>query len=76
MIRLYKSFETKDDFLNFLSDNILNTNEACEILGCKRQNIADLVERHKLTAVKTFPRDRIFLKDDILERLKLKKQRD
>lgn len=73
---MYKTFETKEDFFNFLSENIINTNEACEILGCKRQNIADLVERHKLTAVKSFPRDRIFLKEDILERLKLKKQRD
>ena len=69
MIYLY-NFNSKEELFKFLEENLINTNEATEILGCSRQNIDDLVKRNKLIPIKVFPRDRIFLKEDILSRLK------
>lgn len=64
------NFNSKEEFLNWLQSNIINTNEAAEILGCSRQNIDDLVKRNKLIPIRVFPRDRVFLKEDVLARLK------
>jgi len=66
---MYK-FDTKQDLRKFLEDEIINTAEATQILGCSRQNIDDLVRRNKLIPIKVFPRDRLFLKSDVLERVK------
>lgn len=67
------SFETKGDLFKFLQKNIINTAEACEILGCKRQNIDYLVKTGKLIPVRALTKDKVFFKEDILERLKYKK---
>jgi len=66
---MYK-FDTKQDLRKFLENEIINTAEATQILGCSRQNIDDLVRRNKLIPIKVFPRDRLFLKSDVLERVK------
>lgn len=62
-------FDSKEELFKFLSNNVINTNEAAKILGCSRQNIDDLVKRGKLIPIKVFPRDRLFLKEDITARL-------
>jgi len=62
-------FNSKNELFKFLSGNIINTNEATKILNCTRQNIDDLVRRGKLTPIKVFPRDRLFLKEDVITRL-------
>lgn len=67
------NFDSKEDLFTFLNEHIINTNEASEILGCRRQNIDDLVKRGKLVPIKVFPRDRLFFKEDILARIKNKK---
>jgi len=64
------SFSTKEELLQFISDNIISTGEAAEILGCSRQNINDLVKRGKLTPVKQINYIMLFLKDDIMSRIK------
>ncbi|SKA99825.1 hypothetical protein SAMN05443428_13820 [Caloramator quimbayensis] len=63
-------FNSKEELKKFLSEEIINTAEAVQILNCTRQNIDDLVKRGKLVPIKIFPRDRLFFKSDILERLK------
>ncbi|MFL0198232.1 helix-turn-helix transcriptional regulator [Clostridium sp. WILCCON 0269] len=63
-------FNSKEELFKFLFDNIINTKEATQILGCSRQNIDDLVKRSKLVPIKVFPRDRLFLKEDVLARKK------
>jgi predicted DNA-binding transcriptional regulator AlpA len=62
------SFDTKEALLSYLKDNIINSAEAAEILGCSRQNIDDLVKRNKLKPIRVLPRDRLFLKKDVLAR--------
>jgi len=69
---LYKSGKTvplaKEDFIDFVSERVINTAEAADILGCSRQNIGDLIRRSKLTPVKITAKDKLFLKSDIQKR--------
>lgn len=60
---------TFDDFKHFISHCIVNTAEAAELLGCSRQNIDDLVCRNKLHPIKTDPKNKLFLKSEILQRM-------
>ncbi len=59
-----------DELRKLIEDNIVNTKEVTEILGCSRENVADLVRRGKLKPVYTSQRARLFLRADVLARLK------
>ncbi|WP_144508145.1 DNA-binding protein [Bacillus mycoides] len=63
---MYK-FETKDDLIRFIQDEIINTSEALEILGCSRQNLNVMVQKEKVKPIKEMPRDRLYFKEDILK---------
>jgi len=67
------NFKSKEDIAKFIADELINTKEAMVLLGCSRQNIFDLVKRGKLVPVKEMPKDRLFFKEDILDR-KVKKE--
>lgn len=59
---------TIDDFKCFISEAVVNSTEAAEILNCSRQNIEDLVKRDKLHPVRQSERNKLFLKDEIMQR--------
>ncbi|PGV66214.1 DNA-binding protein [Bacillus cereus] len=63
---MYK-FETKEDLIRFVNDEIVNTSEALDILGCSRQNLNMMVKKEKITPIKEMVRDRLFFKDDVLK---------
>ncbi|MBJ7997683.1 hypothetical protein ABH948_005613 [Bacillus sp. RC218] len=63
---MYK-FETKNDLIRFIQDEIVNTSEALEILGCSRQNLNVMVQKEKVKPIKEMPRDRLYFKEDILK---------
>ncbi|HDR8058666.1 TPA: DNA-binding protein [Bacillus cereus] len=63
---MYK-FETKDDLIRFIQNEIVNTSEALEILGCSRQNLSYMVQTEKVKPIKEMSRDRLYLKEDILK---------
>ncbi|WP_426952794.1 DNA-binding protein [Bacillus mycoides] len=63
---MYK-FETKDDLIRFIQNEIVNTSEALEILGCSRQNLNVMVQKEKVKPIKEMPRDRLYFKEDILK---------
>lgn len=69
---LYENGETvplsMEDFRCFVENRVVNTAEAAEMLECSRQNINDLVLRGKLHPVKKAPKDRLFLKSEVLQR--------
>lgn len=67
------NFKSKEELTKFIADELVNTKEAMEILGCSRQNIFDLIKRGKLIPIKEMPKDRLFFKEDIIER-KAKKE--
>ncbi|MFJ7554705.1 DNA-binding protein [Bacillus thuringiensis] len=63
---MYK-FETKDDLIRFIKDEIVNTSEALDILGCSRQNLNVMVQKEKVKPIKEMSRDRLYFKEDILK---------
>lgn len=61
-------FTNKQELLDFLASELVNTAEATAIMETNRQNVDDMVRRGKLIPVKVFPRDRVFLKSDVIAR--------
>ncbi len=59
-----------DDFSDFVRYRVVTTAEACQILNCSRQNIDDLVKRNKLHPVKTSARNKLFLRNEVIQRAK------
>lgn len=59
---------TAADFKNYVMRNVINTAEACDLLGCSRQNINDLVKRGKLHPVKVWERNTLFWKNEVAAR--------
>lgn len=57
-----------DDFKNYVNSRIINTNTACEILNCSRQNINDLVKRDKLHPIREDDRNYLFNRNEIEQR--------
>ncbi|WP_078145493.1 DNA-binding protein, partial [Streptococcus pneumoniae] len=51
----------------FIQNEIVNTSEALEILGCSRQNLNVMVQKEKLKPIKEMPRDRLYFKEDVLK---------
>ncbi|EJR24628.1 hypothetical protein [Bacillus cereus] len=60
-------FKTKDDLIRFIQNEIVNTSEALEILGCSRQNLNVMVQKEKVKPIKEMSRDRLYFKEDILK---------
>ena len=58
-----------DDFIGFVSDRIVSTAEAAELMGCSRQNINELAKHGKLHPVRTELKTTFFMKSEILRRL-------
>ena len=58
-----------DDFMAFIRKNISDTADACQILGCTRQNLAYLQEKGRLAAVRNDVRGNLFLKGEVLKNL-------
>ncbi|MED2984246.1 DNA-binding protein [Bacillus thuringiensis] len=61
------NFKTKDDLIRFIQDEIVNTSEALEILGCSRQNLNVMVQKEKVKPIKEMSRDRLYFKEDIIK---------
>ena len=57
-----------EDFRRFVESRVVNTAEAAELLGCSRQNIEDLIRRNKLHFIKATPKNKLFLKSEIIQR--------
>lgn len=57
-----------EDFCDFVSNSVINTAEAMELLSCSRQNMNDLVKRGKLSPIKREQKDTLFLKSEIVQR--------
>ncbi|MHA4310612.1 DNA-binding protein [Bacillus cereus] len=71
------NFETKEELIKFVNDEIVNTSEALEILECSRQNLNKLVKSGTLVPIKEMVRDKLFFKVDILNRKeKMRKKTD
>ncbi|PFD95464.1 DNA-binding protein [Bacillus cereus] len=63
---MYK-FETKEELIRFINDEIVNTSEALDILGCSRKNLNMMIKKEKIKPIKEMVRDRLFFKEDVLK---------
>lgn len=61
-------FNSKQELMDFLASEVVNTTEAIEIIGCSRQNLNQLVKTGSLVPIRTSSRESLFLKSEILER--------
>lgn len=59
-----------DDFISFIANRVVNSAEAAEILGCSRQNIDDLTRRGMLHPVREDTRNKLYLKNEVQQRMK------
>ena len=57
-----------DDFIGFVRHRIVSTNEACQLLGCTRQNIDDLMKRGKLHPIRQEAKYKLYLRNEIIQR--------
>lgn len=64
------NFTTDEELKQFITDNIISTGEAAELLGCSRQYINQLVKENKLIPIKKINYITLFLKSDVEARLK------
>lgn len=62
------SFKSKEELEAWISNELVSTAEAMEILNCTRQNLHSFVKRGKLTPVKETNRERLFWRSDVLAR--------
>ena len=58
------------DLIAYIQNNLVDTGEAAAMLSCSRQNIRDLIRRGKLKLVREEGNNSLFLKRDILARLR------
>lgn len=61
---------TMEDFISFIANRVVNTNEAAEMLGCSRQNIDDLARRGSLHPIRADAKNKLYLKNEIQQRMK------
>ncbi|WP_228307672.1 DNA-binding protein [Priestia sp. J2] len=67
--------KTKEELMDFLANEIVNTAEAAEIIGCSVQNINQRVERGSLIPIRGAKKDKLFLKTDIVQARNNKRRR-
>ena len=57
-----------DDFIGFVQHRVVSASEACQILGCSRQNIDDLMKRGKLHPIRRDAKYKLFLRSEVTQR--------
>ena len=57
-----------DDFILFVRHRIVSAAEACRLLGCRRQNIDDLMKRGKQHPVRRDAKYKLFLRNEVDQR--------
>lgn len=57
----------RDELIELIQNNIVNSHEASELIGSNRQYISALVKRGRLVPIKKYRSETLFLRSDILE---------
>ncbi|UOF90742.1 DNA-binding protein [Fodinisporobacter ferrooxydans] len=65
---MYLQFETKDEFIRWIQENLLSPHEVSEYLGVTPQAVNQSVKNGKLVPIKQEPRFSLFLKEDVENR--------
>ena len=59
-----------NDFISFVKERVISSGEVAELLNCSRQNLDDLVKRGKLHPIKVSARNKLYLKNEVEQRVK------
>lgn len=68
MVTSLYTFNSKEELAEWIAREVVGTNEALELLGGSRQNLHNFVKSGKLVPVKESGRERLFFREDVLER--------
>ncbi len=63
-------FKNYEELKMFVNEQIIETKEVAQILGCSRQYVDQLIKENKIVPIKVLNKNRLFYKPDVL---KLKK---
>lgn len=63
-------FNSREELEQFIQAELINTADVMQILNCSRQNVFDLIKRGKLKPIRESKKERLFLRSDILARVK------
>lgn len=53
--------------IQLIQDNVINTQEASELIECNRQYVSALVKSGRLVPVKKYRSETLFLKSDVID---------
>ena len=62
------TFNSREELAVYIKNEVITSTEALDILQCSRQNLSRLIKNDIITPIKDLPRDRIFFKEDIVQR--------
>jgi predicted DNA-binding protein YlxM (UPF0122 family) len=65
---MYLQFETKEEFIKWVQENLLSPHEVAEHLGISLQAVNRSVRTGKLNPIKQESRFSLFLREDVLKR--------
>ena len=58
-----------DDFTSYVTNNVLDTSQSCELLECSRQNLSYLIKQGQLQPIREEVKGSLFRKGDILRKM-------
>lgn len=53
--------------IKLIQDNVINSQEASELIDCNRQYISAMVKRGTLVPIKKYKNETLFLKNDVID---------
>lgn len=60
---------SRNDFICFAQNNLLDTSQCCKMLECSRQNISYMVKQKQFSAVRENVKGNLYLKGDVLRNM-------
>ncbi|MCG7314132.1 helix-turn-helix domain-containing protein [Priestia flexa] len=66
----------REQLIEFLASEVVTTSDAIEMLGVSRQYVNKLVNTGKINPIRESPKEKLFLKSDILARKEKMKSRE
>lgn len=63
------NIQSREELERFLASEVVDTSEALQLLGCSRQNLHEQVTKGNIKPIRIMPKDRLFLKADILSKI-------
>ena len=60
---------SRNDFICFARNNLLDTSECCELLECSRQNVSYMIRHEQLNPIKEDIKGNLYLKGEVVKNM-------